>query len=105
MADYSAGVTATWNGVAFSEVSELRVTHGGALPLARASTWTLDVGTIEMSCLTTANISTANYGKRSLITIAGGGLAYSGKAVLEKFTLAGKVNDVSRYTVTLKVQG
>lgn len=105
MADYSAGVTATWNGTNFGEVTELSVTHGGAMPLARASTWTLDVGTIEMSCLTTANISTANYGKRSLITIAGGGLAYRGTAVLEKFTLTGKVNDVARYTVTLKVQG
>ena len=105
MADYSAGVTATWNGVAFSEVSELRVTHGGALPLARASTWTLDIGTIEMKCLATANISTANYGKRAQVTITGGGLAYSGKAVLEKFTMAGVVNDVTRYAVTLRVQG
>ena len=105
MATYSAGVTATWNGTNFGEVTELSVTHGGAMPLARASTWTLDVGTIEIKCLTTANISTANYGKRSLLTITGGGLAYSGKAVLEKFTLAGVVNDVSRYAVTLKVQG
>ena len=105
MATYSAGVTATWNSTNFGEVTELSVTHGGAMPLARASTWTLDVGTIEIKCLTTANISTANYGKRSLLTITGGGLAYSGKAVLEKFTLAGVVNDVSRYAVTLKVQG
>ena len=105
MATYSAGVTAAWNGTNFGEVTELSVTHGGAMPLARASTWTLDVGTIEIKCLTTANISTANYGKRSLLTITGGGLAYSGKAVLEKFTLAGVVNDVSRYAVTLKVQG
>jgi hypothetical protein len=105
MADYSAGVTATWNGTNFGEVTELSVTHGGAMPLARASTWTLDVGTIEIKCLTTANISTANYGKRSLLTITGGGLAYSGKAVLEKFTLAGVVNDVSRYAVTLRIQG
>ena len=105
MADYSAGVTATWNGTNFGEITELSVTHGGAMPLARASTWTLDVGTIEIKCLTTANISTANYGKRSLLTITGGGLAYSGKAVLEKFTLAGVVNDVSRYAVTLRIQG
>ena len=105
MADYSAGVTATWNSTNFGEVTELSVTHGGAMPLARASTWTLDIGTIEIKCLTTANISTANYGKRSLLTITGGGLAYRGTAVLEKFTLAGVVNDVARYAVTLKVQG
>lgn len=105
MADYSAGVAATWDGTSFGEVTELSVTHGGSLPLARASTWTLDVGTIEISCLTTANISTAKYGKRADLAITGGGLAYSGKAVLEKFTLAGVVNDVARYTVTLKIQG
>jgi hypothetical protein len=58
-----------------------------------------------MKCLTTANISTASYGKRAQVTIAGGGLAYSGKAVLEKFTMAGVVNDVTRYAVTLRVQG
>jgi len=104
MATYASGVTATWNSVDFGEVSELRVTHGGALPLARASTWTLDLGTIEMSCFATANISTANYGVRSLVTIAGGGFAYRATAVLEKFTLQGVVNDVARYGVTLRVQ-
>jgi hypothetical protein len=104
MATYAAGVTATWDSVNFGEVTELRVTHGGALPLARASTWTLDLGTIEISCLTTANISTANYGKRAAVSISGGGLSYTGKAVLEKFTLQGVANDVARYGVTLKIQ-
>lgn len=105
MATYATGVTATWDGVSFGEVQKLTVTHGGSLPLARASTWTLDVGTIDIECLSTANISTAKHGKRATVTIAGGGLAYSGKAVLEKFTLAGTVNDVARYTATLKLQG
>jgi len=104
MAEYAAGVTATWDGLPFGEITELRVTHGGSLPLARASTWTLDVGTIEISCLTTANISTTKYAKRAAVSIAGGGLAYSGTAVLEKFTLQGIANDVARYTVTLRIQ-
>ena len=105
MANYATGVTATWDSVNFGEVLELRVVHGGSLPLARASTWTLDVGTIEIACLTTANISTGNYGKRATVTITGGGMNYSGTAVLEKFTLTGVVNDVSRYAVTLRIQG
>lgn len=105
MATYASGVTATFDGTSFGEVTEIRATHGGSLPMARASTWTLDVGTIEISCLATANISTAKYGKRGTVTIAGGGLAYSGTAVLEKFTLAGVVNDVARYTATLRLQG
>ena len=105
MATYATGVAATWDGTSFGEITELSVTHGGSLPLARASAWTLDVGTIELKCLTTANITTAKYGKRADLTITGGGLAYSGKAVLEKFTLAGVVNDVSRYAVTLRIQG
>ena len=104
MATYATGVTATWDSVNFGEVTELRVTHGGSLPLARGSTWTLDVGTIEIACLTTANISTAKYGKRAAVSITGGGLAYSGTAVLERFTLQGVVNDVARYGVTLRIQ-
>lgn len=105
MAIYASGVTATFDSTDFGEVTELKVTHGGSLPLARASTWTLDVGTIEIACLSTANVSAATYGKRGLVTITGGGLAYSGKAVLEKFTIGGVVNDVARYTVTLRIQG
>lgn len=105
MATYASGVTATWDNVSFGEVTKLTVTHGGALPLARASTWTLDVGTIDIECLTTANISAASYGKRSDFSVSGGGLSYSGKAVLERFTLVGTVNDVARYTATLKLQG
>jgi hypothetical protein len=104
MATYATGVAATWDGLTFGEVTELRVTHGGSLPLARGSTWTLDLGTIEISCLSTANISTAKYGKRADVSITGGGLAYSGKAVLEKFTLQGVANDVARYGVTLRIQ-
>lgn len=106
MATYATGVTATWDGTSFGEVTDLAVTHGGSLPLARDSTWTLDVGTIEIKCLSTANISAAKYGKRATVTITGGGLAYSStKAVLEKFTLTGVVNDVARYAVTLRIQG
>ena len=104
MATYATGITATWGGVAFGEVVDIKVTHGGGLPLGRLSTWTLDIGTIEIACLATANVSTSNYGKRKTLTIAGGGLAHSVTAVMEKFTLAGVVNDVARYTVTLKVQ-
>lgn len=105
MATFASGVTATFDGTGFGEVTELKVTHGGSLPMARGSTWTLDVGTIEIACLTTANISAAKYGKRGTFTIAGGGLAYSGTAVLETFTLSGVVNDVARYTATFRLQG
>ena len=104
MATYATGVTATWDSVNFGEVTELRVTHGGSMPLARGSTWALDLGTIEIACLTTANISTDKYGRRAAVAIAGGELDYSGKAVLERFTLQGVVNDVSRYGVTLRIQ-
>ena len=109
MATECAGVTATWNSTAFGEVTDIKVAVGGGLPLARGvagapSGWAFDAGTIEIACLTTANISTAKYGKRAAVAITGGGLAYSGKAVLERFTLQGVVNDVARYGVTLRIQ-
>jgi hypothetical protein len=103
MANVCTGVTATWNSTDFGEVVEIKVNAGGSLPLARASTWTLDAGTIDISCLSTANVSLAQYGKKATLAIAGGGLAFSTKAVCERVQLSGKVNDIARYAVTFKI--
>lgn len=103
MATECAGVTASWNAVPFGEVVEIKVNAGGSLPLARASTWTFDAGTIDISCLSAANVSLAEYGKKSTLAITGGGLAFSTKAVCERVQLSGKVNDVARYAMTFKI--
>jgi hypothetical protein len=103
MATECAGVTASWNSTNFGEVVEIKVNAGGSLPLARASTWTFDAGTIDISCLSTANVSLAQYGKKDTLTISGGGLTFSTKAVCERVQLSGRVNDIARYAVTFKI--
>jgi len=103
MANECAGVTASWNSTNFGEVVEIKVNAGGSLPLARASTWSFDVGTIDISCLSTANVSLAQYGRKATLTISGGGLTFSTKAVCERVQLSGKVNDIARYAVSFKI--
>jgi hypothetical protein len=103
MANVCTGVTATWGSTNFGEVVEIKVNAGGSLPLARASTWTLDAGTIDISCLSTANVSLAQYGKKSTLAIVGGGLTFSTKAVCERVQLSGKTNDIARYAVSFKI--
>jgi hypothetical protein len=103
MANECAGVTASWDSTNFDEVVEIKVNAGGSLPLARASTWAFDVGTIDISCLSTANVSLAQYGKKATLAISGGGLTFSTKAICERVQLSGKVNDIARYAVTFKI--
>jgi hypothetical protein len=103
MATECAGVTASWNSTNFGEVVEIKVNAGGSLPLARASTWAFDVGTIDISCLSTANVSLAQYGKKATLAISGGGLTFSTKAICERVQLSGRVNDIARYAVTFKI--
>lgn len=104
MAIYCTGVTATWGGATLGEVVEVNVVKGGEMPLGRDSTWTLDAGTIEIKCLSTANLSMAEYGLRKTFALTGGGLTFTTKAVCQTLRMAGKVNDVARYEASFKVQ-
>ena len=103
MATECAGVTATWNSVAFGEVTEITVDAGGGLPLGRDSTFAVDAGTIQIACLATANITMAQHGLKATLDISGGGLTFTTKAICQSLQLAGKVNDVARYTATFKI--
>jgi hypothetical protein len=104
MAILCTGVSATWGGAALGEVVEVNVVKGGELPLARGSTWTLDLGTIDIKCLSTANLSMAEYGLRKVFALSGGGLTFSTKAVCQTLRMTGKVNDVARYEASFKIQ-
>lgn len=103
MANVCAGVTATWDSVAFGELTEIKVQAGGSLPLGRDSLFAVDAGTIEIACLATANITMAQHGRRATLEIGGGGLTFTTKAICQSLQLAGKVNDVARYSATFKI--
>lgn len=108
MATPCAGVTATWaasggSSVAFSEVFDVKVNLGGGLPAARDGTWTLEMGTVEVSCFGTANTSQADLFKKGTLTFSGGGLNVAVRAIMVGANTAGTVNDVARYTVRFNV--
>jgi len=105
MANYAAGVTISWNMVPFQEVVDLKILHGGDLPISRGSTMTpfsLDLGTIDVVCLGTANCTLTNYGKRATFQVTGPGVVFTHKAIFQRLAVEKKVNDVQRNTVTLR---
>lgn len=103
MATYSTGITATWNATPFTEVVDLSWSYGGGLPKGRASPWTDELGSVSVTCLGSANTSTANYGIRGDLLIAGGGAALTHKAVWEGISVAPELNGVTKYTVTFRL--
>jgi hypothetical protein len=103
MPTYCEGVSATWNGVSFDEVTKIDHTRGGELPQARASTWTLDAGTIEITSLSTAQLTVSQYGRKATLAITGGGLTMTTKAICQTLRATGTVNDVTRYVGTFKI--
>jgi hypothetical protein len=103
VASYSTGITVTWDGTAFSEVTDLTWSYGGGLPKGRSIVWTDELGSVAVTCLSTPNVSTAQYGKRATLTIAGGGASLTTLAVYEGFSVTPELNGVTRYSVTFKI--
>ena len=103
MATYSTGVTATFGSTTFAEVTDLAWSYGGALPKGRDAVWTDEIGSVTLTCLGSAGVTTANYGLRNDLAIAGGGAGLTCKAVYIGLGVAPELNGVTRYTVTFKI--
>lgn len=103
MATYSTGITATWNGNTFAEVTDLSWTYGGSLPKGRADNWTDDAGECTLSCLSVTGVATGNYGTRGTLTLTGGGVTLTHDAIYQGISVAAELNGVTRYTVSLRL--
>lgn len=141
MAIITAGVTASWGGTVFGTVVELRTTLGGSLPINRGASSTsrsaavsigggtatqsttyaqfntgyaVDVGTIEVLCLHTANISFSEWGQKRTIAMGGTTLSrvntnhtvsvlFTSAAICQSLEASAKVNDVWRFQGTFKI--
>jgi len=108
MANPCTGVTVTWDSVSLGEVTEIKTQIGGGLPVYRGGThlpsgWSLDMGAIDISCLSTAQIAMSQYGKKAVLSITGGGLTFTSNAICQTLRLEGKVNDVARYAATFRL--
>lgn len=106
MATYSTGITATWGSYTFGEVTGLSWQYGGTPTdrLDNVSThWASDVGSVSITCLGSAGISTALHGQRQALTISGGGCTLTTPAIYESVAVSAERNGVTQYTVTLKI--
>ena len=102
MASLSTGISVTWNGVAFQEVTGLSWSFGGD-GKGRSVAWTDSPGSVAVECLGSANTSTALWNTRAQVAISGGGQSLTAFAVWESVSVASEVNGVTRYNVTLKL--
>lgn len=140
MAIITAGVTASWGGLVFGTVVELRSTFGGGLPINRGassntvtaivvgggtatqattysqinSAYGVDVGTIEVLCLSTANIKFSEWGMKRTIAMGGTTLSqvntnqtvtvlFTAPAICQTLRADAKVNDVWRFQGVFKL--
>jgi hypothetical protein len=99
----SQGITVTFDGVPFTEVTDLQWTYAGGSSKGRSVAWTDDAGSVTLACLGTANTSTTNYGKRASLDVTGGGMDLTFMAVYEQVTAAAELNGATRYGVTFKL--
>lgn len=130
MAIVTAGITASWDSTAIGEVTEIKWIQGGGLPQSRGSTaadsrpWSMDLGTIELSCLgVSAFSSTAGgnvtsfvnqWGRKATLCIGGTArdsrqtavivtVNLTTKAICQTLDLGAKVNDAWRYKSTFRI--
>jgi hypothetical protein len=103
VATYSTGITATWGGVAFQEITDLQWSYGGGPPKGRSIIWTDDVGSVSLTCLNAANMSIAEYGLRKELVLAGGGQVLTRFAIWESVNVVAELNGLTRFTVTFSL--
>ncbi len=94
----------------FFEDQRLTEFQSSALSLSATSRpWSFDMGSIDIACLSTAvtsgtsAVSVTQYGKKATLALAGGGLTYTTKAVMQRMDMVGKVNDITRYALSFKI--
>jgi hypothetical protein len=108
MATLSTGLSATWGGVAFTEVYEIGVPLFGSVRKDRSTSgttqgWTDEVGDVSISCYGTDNVNTNEYGQRKPLVISGGGVSLTFNAVCTGVSATPELNGVTRYTFTAKL--
>jgi hypothetical protein len=99
----SVGISVTWGGTPFAEVTELSWSYGNGAAKGRGAAWTDDLGSVTVSSLGTANMTTSQYGQRKQLVITGGGANLTTYAVYESLSVAPELNGVTRYAATFKI--
>jgi hypothetical protein len=119
MAIPTSGVTATFNGTALGEITEIKWLVGGGLPQGRGSTaatayWSMDAGSIEITAFGTALNTVNQWGRKAVLAVGGTArvatatatiitVNLSCKAICQTLDIGAKVNDVWRHKGTFKI--
>ena len=108
MATYSTGISASWGGVAFSEVYELGLPIYGSVRKDRSTSglstgWSDEVGDVSVSAYGASNMTLSEYGKRKQLAVSGGGMSLTLNAVCTGVSATPELNGVTRYTFTAKL--
>ena len=97
MATYSQGCVVSFPGATFTEVVSVSVDRGGSVPIGRsASSYAQDYGSVTVEALG----GSFTYGAYGTLTISGGGVSLTEKAVCTGVSATAQTNDVTRYSVT-----
>ena len=102
MATYSTGISATWGSTTFGEITDLAWTYGGENILRGAGLFNYSHGSVSIVALG-ATPTIANIGTRATLTITGGNVGLTIKAVLKSVGAAAEVNGVTRTAVEFDI--
>jgi hypothetical protein len=101
MATYSTGISVTWDGVEFSEVTSLSVSGGGERQ-GRSVNWSPNQVSIGLSCLGTANINVSQIGELKTLEVSGGGISFSGYAICTDVAAQPQLNGVTQFSMSFR---
>jgi hypothetical protein len=99
VATYSQGCVVSFPGATFAEVISVSMDRGGSMPIGRdsnATGYAQDYGTVTVEALG----GSYTYGAYGTLTISGGGIGLTEKAVCTGVSATAQANDVTRYSVT-----
>jgi hypothetical protein len=103
------GVTVTWGGQPLAEVRGVSVEGERGLPLARASTWTLELGTIRVQTFDDRRVPRADQGRRRRLVVTAPGdrgttlTVFDGDCIFRDRVVALEVNDAVRFDFVFQI--
>lgn len=96
MATYSQGISATWNAITFSEITDLSWNYGGTNVSRGSGFYANTLGSVSVTALGVTPTKD-DVGTRASLAITGGGVALTVNAVLKQVGAAAELNGVSRF--------
>jgi hypothetical protein len=100
VANYSTGISVTFDGDTFAEVRSLSWSFGGNQGYGRGGTFMLSPGTLTMTVLSDSLIDPRDCGKYGRLRVSGGGTDLQAYAVYERISVVAQLNSVTLYSVT-----